>query len=118
MKLLILLTLFAGILFVMHGIYEEKINTLKKEVKVEYRFIPRSYYDEQIFSNQFSSKFSNLFDEDQSEWSANQRSFKKYTDEELSKANKIKKPNSNNNNSKNTEQNTEQNILQEEEPEE
>ena len=34
MKLLILLTLFAGILFVMHGIYEEKINTLKKEVKV------------------------------------------------------------------------------------
>ena len=118
MKLLILLTLFAGILFVMHGIYEEKINTLKKEVKVEYRFIPRSYYDEQIFSNQFSSKFSNLFDKDQSEWSANQRSFKKYTDEELSKANKIKKPSSNNNKSKNTEQNTEQNILQEEEPEE
>ena len=118
MKLLILLTLFAGILFVMHGIYEEKINSLKKEVKVEYRFIPRSYYDEQIFSNQFSSKFSNLFDKDQSEWSANQRSFKKYTDEELNKANKIKKPNSNNNNSKNTEQNTEQNILQEEAPEE
>ena len=114
MKLLILLTLFAGILFVMHGIYEEKINSLKKEVKVEYRFIPRSYYDEQIFSNQFSSKFSNLFDKDQSEWSANQRSFKKFTDEELNKANKIKKPNSNNNNSKNTEQNTEQNILQEE----
>ena len=118
MKLLILLTLFAGILFVMHGIYEEKINSLKKEVKVEYRFIPRSYYDEQIFSNQFSSKFSNLFDKDQSEWSANQRSFKKYTDEELSKANKIKKPSSNNNKSKNTEQNTEQNILQEEEPDE
>ena len=57
----------------MHGIYEEKLNTLKKEVKVEYRFIPRSYYDEQIFSNQFSSKFSNLFDEDQNKWSANQR---------------------------------------------
>ena len=118
MKLLILLTLFAGILFVMHGIYEEKINSLKKEVKVEYRFIPRSYYDEQIFSNQFSSKFSNLFDEDQSEWSANQSSFKKFTDEELNKANKIKKPSSNNNKSKNTEQNTEQNILQEEEPDE
>ena len=113
MKLLILLTLFAGILFVMHGIYEEKINNLKKEVKVEYRFIPRSYYDEQIFSNQFSSKFSNLFDEDQSEWSANQRSFKKYTDEELNKANKIKKPSSNKKS-----KNTEQNILQEEEPDE
>ena len=41
-------------------IYEEKIKALEKEVKVEYRFIPRSYYDEQIFSNEFSSKFSNL----------------------------------------------------------
>lgn len=73
MKLLILLTLFFGIILVIHGIYEEKINALKKEVKVEYRFIPRSYYDEQIFSNEFSSKFSNLFDEDQNKWSANQR---------------------------------------------
>ena len=73
MKLLILLTLFIGVLLIMHGIYEDKINTLKKEVKVEYRFIPRSYYDEQIFSNQFSSKFSNLFDEEQNKWSANQR---------------------------------------------
>lgn len=73
MKLLILLTLFFGIILVMHGIYEEKIKTLKKEVKVEYRFIPRSYYDEQIFSNEFSSKFSNLFDEEQNKWSANQR---------------------------------------------
>ena len=73
MKLLILLTLFFGIILVIHGIYEEKIKALKKEVKVEYRFIPRSYYDEQIFSNEFSSKFSNLFDEEQSNWSANQR---------------------------------------------
>ena len=57
----------------MHGIYEDKIKALEKDVKVEYRFIPRSYYDEQLFSNQFSSKFSNLFDEEQSNWSANQR---------------------------------------------
>jgi hypothetical protein len=93
MKLIILLTLFSGILFVIHGIYEEKIKNLEKEVKVEYRFIPRSYYDEQLFSNQFSSKFSNLFDEDQSEWSANQRSFKKFTDKELNKAHKKKNTN-------------------------
>ena len=73
MKLLILLTLFTGILLIMNGIYKEKINRLEKEVKVEYRFIPRSYYDEQIFSNQFSSKFSNLFDEEQNKSSANQR---------------------------------------------
>lgn len=73
MKLLILFIFFFGILLVIHGIYEEKIQSLKKDVRVEYRFIPRSYYDEQIFSNQFSSKFSNLFDEEQNKWSANQR---------------------------------------------
>ena len=73
MKLLILIIFFTGILLVMHGIYEDKIKALEKDVKVEYRFIPRSYYDEQLFSNQFSSKFSNLFDEEQSNWSANQR---------------------------------------------
>ena len=73
MRLLILIIFFIGILLVMHGIYEDKIKALEKDVKVEYRFIPRSYYDEQLFSNQFSSKFSNLFDEEQSNWSANQR---------------------------------------------
>tara|TARA_B110000259_G_scaffold187884_2_gene243836 strand:- start:3781 stop:3981 length:201 start_codon:yes stop_codon:yes gene_type:complete len=65
MKLLILIILFVGIILIMNGIYEEKISKLKKDVRVEYRFIPRSYYDEQIFSNQFTSKFSNLFDEEQ-----------------------------------------------------
>ena len=73
MRLLILLTLFIGVLLVMHGIYEDKIKEIQKDVKVEYRFIPRSYYDEQLFSNQFSSKFSNLFDEEQNKSSANQR---------------------------------------------
>tara|TARA_B100000242_G_C42933318_1_gene432851 strand:- start:159 stop:425 length:267 start_codon:yes stop_codon:yes gene_type:complete len=85
MKLLILIILFIGIILVIQGVNDENIETLKKEKKIEYRFIPRSYYDEQIFSNQFSSKFSTLFDEDQSEWSANRRSFKKYTEEELKK---------------------------------
>ena len=75
MKLLILLMFFFGILLIIHGIYEDKFKKLKKNVKTQYRFIPRSYYDEQIFSNQFSSKLSNIFDEDQDEWSANQRTF-------------------------------------------
>jgi len=73
MKLLILLILFTGVILIMNGIYEEKISKLKTDVRVEYRFIPRSYYDEQIFSNQFSSKFSNLFNEEQSKLSSNQR---------------------------------------------
>jgi hypothetical protein len=77
MKLLILITLFAGILFFMYGYYEDKFYKMQKETKVEYRFIPRSYYDEQIFSNQFESKFSNLFDEEQNQWISNQRLFEK-----------------------------------------
>ena len=90
MKLLIILMFFFGIILIIHGIYEEKFKKIKDNVKIQYRFVPRSYYDEQIFSNQFSSKFSNIFDEDQDEWSANQRSFTPYniddkTDKKLTK---------------------------------
>tara|TARA_B100000925_G_scaffold289359_1_gene272087 strand:+ start:1142 stop:1543 length:402 start_codon:yes stop_codon:yes gene_type:complete len=69
---------FFGIILVVHGIYEEKFQKIKNNVKIQYRFVPRSYYDEQVFSSQFSSKFSNIFDEDQDEWSANQRTFTPY----------------------------------------
>ena len=90
MKLLIILMFFFGIILIIHGIYEEKFKKIKDNVKIQYRFVPRSYYDEQIFSNQFSSKFSNIFDEDQDEWSANQRNFTPYniddkTDKKLTK---------------------------------
>ena len=78
MKLLIILMFFFGILLIVQGIYEERFLKLKDNVKIQYRFVPRSYYDEQIFSNQFASKFSNIFDEDQDEWSANQRTFTPY----------------------------------------
>lgn len=78
MKLLILLMFFFGILLIVQGIYEERFLTLKNKYKIQYRFVPRSYYDEQIFSNQFASKFSNIFEEDQDKWSANQRTFTPY----------------------------------------
>ena len=83
--------LFIGIILVIQGIYDEKIQDLKQKTKVEYRFIPRSYYDEQIFSDQFSSKFSNIFDEEQDKWSSNKRTFKKYTEKELKDMKKSKK---------------------------
>jgi hypothetical protein len=69
---------FFGILLIVQGIYEERFLTLKNKYKIQYRFVPRSYYDEQIFSNQFASKFSNIFEEDQDKWSANQRTFTPY----------------------------------------
>jgi len=78
MKLLILLMFFFGIILILNGIHEDKIKEAEKNVKIQYRFVPRSYYDEQVFSSQFESKFSTLFDEDQDEWSANQRVFTPY----------------------------------------
>ena len=78
MKLLILLVFFFGIILVVHGIYQEKFQKIKDNKKIEYRFVPRSYYDEQIFSSQFSSKFSNIFDENNDHTSANQRTFVPY----------------------------------------
>jgi hypothetical protein len=69
---------FFGIILILNGIHEDKIKEAEKNVKIQYRFVPRSYYDEQVFSSQFESKFSTLFDEDQDEWSANQRVFTPY----------------------------------------
>ena len=85
MKLLILLVFFFGIILVVHGIYQEKFQKIKDNKKIEYRFVPRSYYDEQIFSSQFSSKFSNIFDESNDHTSANQRTFVPYKIEEESR---------------------------------
>jgi hypothetical protein len=73
MKLFIVIIFFVGVLMIINGIYEERYKEMKNKVKVEYRFIPRSYYDEQIFSNQFQSKFSNLFDEERDAWIGNSK---------------------------------------------
>jgi hypothetical protein len=45
---------------VIHGVYNEKIESLANKVKIEYRFIPRSYYDEMSMSN---TKFESMFEE-------------------------------------------------------
>jgi hypothetical protein len=55
MKLFITLILFAGILMVIQGIHTDQMKMIKERVKVEYRFVPRSYYDEMLFDKQFAS---------------------------------------------------------------
>jgi hypothetical protein len=51
---------------VIHGIYEEKFQALKRNVKVEYRFVPRTFYEEQLMdaNGSLSDKFKNIFSED------------------------------------------------------
>ena len=83
---------------VMHGVYKEDIDKEKKNVKVEYRFIPRSYYDEQLFSNNFESKFSNLFDDKPTQWSANQRLIPEDGEDEYNFNDNNNNNNNNNNN--------------------
>jgi hypothetical protein len=62
MAIIALLLLFVGAILIIFGVYENKIKRIRENVKIEYRFVPRSYYDEQIFSNVFESKYANLFD--------------------------------------------------------
>jgi hypothetical protein len=63
MKTLIYLLLFVGTLMIVHGIYEEKYDQLKKDVRVKYKFIPRTYYDEFLMHDNYTSKVASaMFD--------------------------------------------------------
>lgn len=61
----LMLVLFIGMFLIVHGIYEEKLQAAKRDVKVEYRFIPRTLYEEQLaadgagtLSNTFKTMFA------------------------------------------------------------
>ncbi len=58
MKTILFLLLFIGMFMIVHGIYEEKIEKLKKDVRVKYKFIPRTYYDEMMNNDNFKSQVS------------------------------------------------------------
>lgn len=65
MKTFIILLLFVGMFMIVHGIYEEKFEKLKNDVRVKYKFIPRTYYDEMITNDKYTSKYANaLFKND------------------------------------------------------
>ena len=50
-----------GVFFIIHGIYEQKLKTIEKNKRIEYRFIPRTYLEEQLEDDNISGKFSNMF---------------------------------------------------------
>ena len=58
----VILLLFAGMALVMHGIYEEKRRLLEQNVRVEYRFIPRTLCDEQLAQTNLVGMFKGMFD--------------------------------------------------------
>jgi len=47
MRFLVMTMLFVGGLMMIHGLYEDRYLRIKKSLDVKYRFIPRTYYEEQ-----------------------------------------------------------------------
>lgn len=68
MNIIVIFLLFIGLFLVMQGIYEEKIKTIEQTKKIEYKFIPRTYYEEQLADSQLTSQVESMFNYD-SPWS-------------------------------------------------
>jgi hypothetical protein len=64
MKSVIFFLLVVGVFMVMHGIYQQKYNALQENRRIEYRFLPRTYYEEQIANTDVASKFKTMFDKE------------------------------------------------------
>lgn len=64
MQSIVVFLLFIGMLMVVHGIYDEKLRALKDNVRVEYRFIPRTYYEEQLAGADLMGTYKNMFERD------------------------------------------------------
>ncbi len=62
MQSILLFMFFIGIFIIVNSIYQQKYSSLKDNVRVEYRFIPKTYYEEQLSENNVSSTFKTLFD--------------------------------------------------------
>ena len=61
MKALVILFIFLGMVIVLHSIYEEKLSRAQKQVKVEYRFLPRTLYEEQMANTDVIGQFQSMF---------------------------------------------------------
>ena len=67
MKFLVITMLFVGGLMIIHGLYEDRYIRLKKNLDVKYRFIPRTYYEEQQrddVENEKNTKYYDIFEND------------------------------------------------------
>lgn len=64
MKSIIFFLFIVGVFLVMHGIYQQKFQALQENRRIEYRFLPRTYYEEQINDTDIASKFKTMFDKE------------------------------------------------------
>lgn len=61
MKAVMFFFFVVGMILFIHGIYQQKFDALKDNVRIEYRFIPRTYYEEQLANASVASNFKNMF---------------------------------------------------------
>ena len=64
MKSVILFLFFMGTILIIHGIYDQKYKEINDNMRIEYRFIPRTYYEEQLGNSTVSSNFKNMFNKE------------------------------------------------------
>lgn len=74
---IVVLVIFIGMFFILNGVYEQKLKTIESNPKIVYKFIPRTYYEEQLFDNKVSDKMSKMFNSDGQPW------FMKYEKDDL-----------------------------------
>lgn len=61
MKSVIFFLITIGMFMIMHGIYEQKYQALQANRRVEYKFLPRTYYEEQITDTDIAGKYKTMF---------------------------------------------------------
>lgn len=65
MKSFLILLFFIASLFIITGIYEQKLAIAQQNKQIEYRFIPRTYYEEQMGDGAaVSDKYGSMFDKE------------------------------------------------------
>lgn len=61
-KSYLILLLFVGLFLILNGIYDQKLQNAKKLIRTEYRFVPKTLYDEVLANNDVQSTYKNYFD--------------------------------------------------------
>jgi len=64
MKSIILLLLVLGVMMITTGYHQKMQDTFKQEKIIEYRYIPRSLFEEQIEPVNLQQSFSDMFKKD------------------------------------------------------
>ena len=62
LKPIIMFLFFTAAFLVITGIYEQKLSAAEENRKIEYRFIPRTFYEEQLAkTNTVTEQVGNIF---------------------------------------------------------